>query len=242
MFVKAKCPHCSGPFEFPKDATGAETECPHCSVTITLVPEEQKETSDSPPKSKPEIQMDHFSTSDGSVFARFTRSPNGEYLLLWRDEWAGGRSRTKGPFYLFRGTSELCKGNLSRPNGGQVADNGSFVFCDWLFTQKLASAFYAFDSTGQMLIEKKLRANLFNAAISKDGVFAACQTAVSPGSRHSEVLTLFDLRSRSELWHISPPFWPETYEFNTEKLELTICSNSTPFKSVVFSLSAPPAR
>ena len=241
-FVKGNCPHCNGRIEFPKDAAGANTECPHCKVMITLIPEEREATVDSPLKSKSEIQMDEFSTSDGPIFGRFTRSPNGQFLLLWRDEWAGGRSRTKGPFYLFRGTSELCKGKLYRPNDGQVADNGSFVLCDWLFTKKLASAFYVFDCTGQILIEKKLRANLFNAAISQDGAYAACQTAVNPASRHSELLTLFDLRSRAEVWHLSPPFWPETYEFNVQRLELTICRSSPTYKSLVLSLRVPPTQ
>jgi hypothetical protein len=186
----------------------------------------------------PDPLMETFCTSDGQVFGRFTRSPSREFVLVWRDEWAAGRSRTKGTFYLFRGTKELCKGLLQRPNDGQVADNGSFVFCDWLFTGKLASTFCAFNQTGEMLIEKKFRANLFNAAISPDGIFAACQTAVNPASRHSEILTLFDLRSRTEVWHLSPPFWPETYEFNSPNLELTIRGNSPLYKSCVLSLCA----
>ncbi len=181
--------------------------------------------------------MDFFSTSDGPVFGNSAKSPNGELLLVWRDEWAAGHSSTKGPFYLFTGATELCKGRLQRPNGGQVAENGSFVFCDWLFTDRLASAFYAFDYTGRILIEKKFRANLFNASISQDGAYAACQTAVNPASKHSELLTLFNLRSRAEVWHLKPAFWPETYEFDIPRSELIIRGGSSNYKCCVFNLT-----
>jgi hypothetical protein len=90
-----------------------------------------------------------------------------------------------------------CNGRLQRPNDGQVADNGSFAFCDWLFTDKLAGAFYAFDCSGQILIKKKFRANLCSASISQDGAYAACQTASNPASRYIYFLSFFDLRSRA---------------------------------------------
>jgi hypothetical protein len=238
-FVKGACPQCQGHFEFPKTGIGMQVECPHCRQMITPAPMNVLVQAVTCEKPEPEPLMKDFSTTDGKVFGRFARSPNREFLLIWRDEWAGGCSRTKGPFYLLRGGKELCKGLLKRPNDGHVADNGSFVLCDWLFTEKLASAFYAFNHDGEVLLEKKFRANLYNAAISPDGSFAACQTAINPASRHSELLTLFDLRSRTEVWHLSPPFWPETYEFNVPNLELTIRSGSPLHKSYVLNLSAP---
>jgi len=183
-----------------------------------------------------EAGMKVFTTSDGQVFGRYAVSPSNEFLLLWRDEWAAGQSKTKGPFYLFNGETELFKGHLLRPNDGQVANNGSFIFCDWLFTDKLASVFYAFSRAGEMLIEKKLRANLFNAAISPDGLFAVCQTASNPESRHGDMLTLFHLGSRSEVWHLLPPFRPEQYEFDVSQLQLTIRGKSPVYKSCVLSL------
>jgi hypothetical protein len=183
--------------------------------------------------------MKFFPTSDGEVFAQFTRSPNREFLLIWRDEWVAGKSRTKGSYYLFKNESELCKGHLLRPNDGHLADNGSFIFCDWLFTDKLASAFYAFDSNGEKLIEKKFRANLYNAAISADGMFAACQTAVNAASRHGELLTLFDLGRRTELWHVRPPFWPEKYEFDTSMRMLVIQSSRGIYQSCTLRIPQP---
>lgn len=203
---------------------------------MATTPDQEKAPVDLVAKVRAEVRMDDFSTSDGPFFGHYARSPNGEFLLLWRDEWACGHSRTKGPFYLFKGSTELCKGRLQRPNDGQVADNGSFTFCDWLFTEKLAGAFYAFDCAGQILMKKKFRANLINASISRDGAYVACQTAFNPASRHSDLLTLFDLRSRAEVWHLKPPFRPKTYEFDIPRLELTIRGSDPIYKCCVFNL------
>ena len=241
-YVKGTCPQCSGRIEFPLAGIGSNIECPHCKSVITLQHDENGVVPAVEQLPKKEDLMRHFKSSDGEIFARFARSPNREFVLIWRDEWAGGKNRTKGSYYLFRNEKELCKGHLLRPNDGHVADNGSFVFCDWLFTEKLESVFYAFNSEGEALIEKRFRANLYNAAISQDGIFAACQTAVNRDSRHSELLTLFDLLQRTESWHIQPPFWPETYEFNSPTGELVIRSSSGVYKSCVLSMAQPSTR
>jgi hypothetical protein len=204
---------------------------------MATTPDQEKAPVDLVAKVRAEVRMDDFLTSEGPVFGRYAKSPNGDFLLVWRDEWASGRDGTKGSFYLFRRATELCKGRLQRPNDGQVADNSSFVLCDWLFTQKLAGAFYAFDDAGQILIKKQFRANLCSASISQDGAYAACQTAFNPASKHSELLTLFDLRSRAEVWHLHPPFRPETYEFDIAGLELTIHGSDPIYKCCVFNLT-----
>ncbi len=208
---------------------------------MATTPDQEKAAVDLVAKVRAEVRMDDFLTSEGAVFGHYAKSPNGDFLLVWRDEWASGREGTKGSFYLFKGQTELCKGRLQRPNDGQVADNGSFVLCDWLFAQKLAGAFYAFDDAGQILIKKQFRANLCSASISQDGTYAACQTAFNPASRHSELLTLFDLRSQARVWHLHPPFRPETYEFDIPKLELTIRGGSPIYKRCVFNLTIAPS-
>ena len=81
---------------------------------MATMPDQQEPAVDLVAKVRAEVQMDDFSTQDGPFFGHYTRSPNGDFLLLWRDEWACGRSSTKGPFYLFKGPTELCKGRLQR--------------------------------------------------------------------------------------------------------------------------------
>ncbi|MCX6897340.1 MAG: hypothetical protein NT105_01450 [Verrucomicrobia bacterium] len=240
-FLNGKCPSCQGHFEFPKHGLGQTVECPHCRALITLL--EQKEETITPPVlKKPDVTIDYFKTSDGEILGHCAKSPNRQFRLVWCDQWAAGHSRTKGPFYLFHGETEVCKGQLQRPNDGQVTDTGSFILCDWLFTQNLSSVFYAFNNRGEILIERKLRANLYNAAISPDGLFAACQTAVNKQSPQGDLLTLFDLASRKEIWHVHPPFWPEVYEFNSQTLELTIRGSSSVYRSCTFTMTPAPKR
>jgi hypothetical protein len=179
--------------------------------------------------------MDDFVTSDGVVFGRFTRSPNQQFLLVWKDEWQCGGQKKKGPIYLFKNGVELFKTRVQRPNDCEVANNGSFVVCDWLFTEKLESVFHAFSSVGDVLVQKRFRANLNSAAISDDGSYAVCHTAESDG-RHSELCSLYDLNQREEVWHTYLPFWPDAYAFSIPAMELTISTNRSLYKRCVMSL------
>jgi outer membrane protein assembly factor BamB len=195
-----------------------------------------------PVQKRIEDEFAEFETSDGKNFARFVKSANGEFTLAWCDRWTQGGIQEKGPFYLFRLDREICKGTVERPNDGQVANNGTFIFCDWLFTSDLESVFYAFNSRGEIIIRQKLDANLHNAGLSTDGLFAACQTAVNEDGASSEMLLAFDLNAGKLIWHTKPPFWPEIYEFNSQAMELTIRGTSSIYRSCVLTLVPPPHK
>ncbi len=241
-FIKSYCPKCGDSYEFPISAEGMTFDCPHCKA-MTLIYMSQPFIKEAPQK-KSEILIDYFKTSDGEVLCRVVKSPNLQFVLLWCDRWAAGKDNEKGSIYLFFNESEIFKCLLERPNDGQVADNGSFVICDWRFSNDLSSVFYAFNSAGAILIKKAFKANLLNCAISQSGEFAACQTAENKDSSHGDLLTLFDLRAQKEVWHITPPLWPETYEFNVADSELIIAGSSmwSPYKACVLKLSPSASR
>lgn len=243
-FTKSLCSECGGHIEFPKSAIGIAIECPHCSATITLSSNSNDSPSGLGPSEGDKPTVAYINTSDGEVLGHLARSPNQEFTLVSCDRWAGGHDGEKGSFYLFKNSIELCKGFVQRPNDAHVANDGAFVFCDWLFTKELTSVFYAFNCTGEVLIKKKFRANLLSASISPGGEFAACQTAVNRNSGDSELLTLFDLRSHNEVWRLYPPLRAETYEFNVESNQLTICweTPNSIFKSAVLKLTPLPSR
>ena len=84
----------------------------------------------------------HFSDSFVDIrkydmFGQFARSPNGRYLLVWRDssnELTNDNSRTvKGRYMLFDGELALCDARMERPNDGKVADTGVFILNDWRY-------------------------------------------------------------------------------------------------------------
>ena len=231
-FIKGACPKCGGHYEYPKCASGISFGCPHCKVQITLLP-----WVDGPlvaTERKAELFFGDFTTSDGDIHAQFTRSPNQEFTLVWRDNWACGEDKKWGPYYLFIHNKELCKGLIERPNDGQVADNGSFIFCDWRLSRNAGSLFYAFSCTGEILIKRYFRTHLSNASISAEGRFAVCLSL-----HNKEYLTLYNLDSREEVWHFVPPIRPEFYEFNVPRSELTIRGKSRIYKSCVLSLAQP---
>jgi hypothetical protein len=248
-YFKGKCPKCDGHYDLPESISGSGIgfQCRHCKAWITILPYPY---ADGPIVAKgpsPELSWDYFSTSDGRIHGQFAKSPNKEFTLLWRDNALcldARNTRTKGPFYLFKESHELCKGAIERPHDGHVADDGAFLFCDWLFTGESASVFYAFNCAGEVLVKKKFRANLLGASMSPGGEFAACQTVGNRNSRDGELLTLFDLRSHNVVWRLYPPFRAETYEFSVESNQLTICCE-TPnsiVKSAVLKLTPLPSR
>ncbi len=52
---------------------------------------------------------------------------------------------------------------------GYVAENGSFCIEDHLLMNELSGRFYIFLNTGEIIIQKDLRANIYNSKISKSG-------------------------------------------------------------------------
>ena len=172
------------------------------------------------------MKLSDVQTSDGRVFACCARSPRESFLLAWQDGDGKGRGGAResghGRYWLFAGQKELLKGELERPNGGVVADNGTFAIEDWLFTQELKSVLYVFAPDGNVVVRKKLSANLSRSALSPSGGYAICHTAASANAKHSNCLLLFNCRTGAEVWTEHPPFAPATFEFDANETSLTI--------------------
>lgn len=167
-----------------------------------------------------------FDTSDGRQYASYSCSSNGRYTLAWRDSVSNGRGEASEPgngaYWLFDGSLEIAKGRVERPNRGLVADDGTFTLEDWLFSPERASVFYVLDVKGEVRVRKRLRARLYNSALSVCGTYAVCHTAFAPTSTHSHSLFLFDVRSGALVWRESPPFSPGAYDFRVTEGLLVI--------------------
>lgn len=154
-------------------------------------------------------------------FGEFSQSPSGEWVICWSDsdekEHRGGhRSSGKGRYVLYslRQNAVIQQGQLERPNSGHVADNGHFSIEDWHFGDGLVGTFYVFSAAGTQLIKKRLKANLYNSAISGTGRFAICQTANTPGEEDGNRLTAFDVEANVQLFSINPATgWASSYRF-----------------------------
>jgi hypothetical protein len=138
------------------------------------------------------------------------RSSNGRFTLTWNDKFTG-----RSKYFLLRGNQIIAEGKLARPNDGLVADNGTFIFNEWGTGEGLKGTFRAFNEVGEVLIVKKLAANLFNDGLSPDGRYAAVQTANAPGSDDSSVLMVFDLIQRAQIGRFVPQSgWADQYRFH----------------------------
>jgi tetratricopeptide (TPR) repeat protein len=156
------------------------------------------------------VEDQFFSLEKPQWFGPFSRSPNGRWLISWRDSdpsgsTGGARTRGKGAYLLYdvAGKRVVLQGRLERPNTGHVADNGTFVLEDWHFANELAGTLYAFDAQGHKLLARRLSANLLDNAVSANGRYAACQTA-SSSTDDSVRLFLFDLASGQQMFAVRP--------------------------------------
>lgn len=141
-------------------------------------------------------------------------SRNGRFTLLWRDRHRADGVPIQGRYLLIDGDTAVIDRRMARPHDGKVADDGTFVFNDAGDSQSLSGTFHAFRSDGSEIASRAFTANLLNNGLSHDGRLAVCQTANSPGSPDSSVLTVFDLEAGAEIatW-TAESGWANAYEF-----------------------------
>lgn len=159
----------------------------------------------------------------GDFFGLFTRSPNKRWILSWRDsdpsgQRGGNRESGNGAYLLFdtEKDSVVVRGEMPRPNGGQVAENGYFSLEDWHFGNTLSGTFCVFDENGQNLIAWKMTANIVMSKVSSNGLYALCQTANS-STEDGNKLFFFDVLGRELLYSVVPKAgWAERYEIDDD--------------------------
>lgn len=152
-------------------------------------------------------------------------SPSGDWILGWSDRdttsgVSGSRDSGHGRYILFNKTESRIEyqGKLERPNSGHVADNGNFSIEDWHFNSGLSGTFYVFSKSGFVLIEKSFSANLYDNAISKNGLLAICQTANSPTGDEGNLLVGFNIKDGRELFSTHPSTgWATSYKFDEDR-------------------------
>lgn len=152
---------------------------------------------------------DSIEIAELDFYGSFSRSPNGRYILAW-----GGFDGKK--YLLIEDSKVITQGKLQQPNDGKIANNGDFIFNDWMSTEGLDGTFYAFSPSGDVITKKTFNANLDNNGISDDGRFAVCKTHGSPHEHDSEIICVFDLEAKRMLSKFNPVcLLVDQYQFDT---------------------------
>lgn len=162
-----------------------------------------------------------------SIHCQYATSENRCYTIAFCDgdpaagTW-GHRASGGGYYFLIQSARILTRSMIERPNDGKVANNGSFIFNDWLFNTDSRSVGYAFKQDGDQLLSQEFSANLHRNAISATGRFALFQTANSDFT-DSNKLFFFDIVSSTLLWEKTCDFeWPDTYHIAEERCQIDI--------------------
>lgn len=166
----------------------------------------------------------------GEKLYEVSHSANRQFALGWSDASpdgivTGSRGAGKGSWILLEAGRERSRGRLERPNDGKVANNGRFVLADWLFTDRLAAAFYAFDPDGTVLIAEQLGANIGQTAVAAHGRLAVVETYENPGNPEwSNLLMAYDLDRRTRLWATTGPGAARAIEVEIDRVVLHLRS------------------
>lgn len=164
-----------------------------------------------------------------SFSGQCSKSENNIYILAWNDahvledESTGKKDFINGEFLLLENQKLILRGTFRRPNDGQVANNGTFIFNDWIgFSggvdgKGLESNFLAFNKMGKQIINHHYSANLGKNSLSNNGKYAICQTYHS-NTADSNTVTFFDLETGKLLWQKVPETKnADAFEINTKE-------------------------
>lgn len=134
----------------------------------------------------------------------YSESDNKKYIISW----------SGSDYLLAKNNTVIHTGKVEVSGIGCVANTGTFIIADFTFEDKLQGIFYAFDSSGIIIIKQYLSANIYNCAISNDGKYAVCQCANSE-TEEGGMLVFFDINAGKLLWRNKPICgWADSYSFD----------------------------
>lgn len=157
-------------------------------------------------KGKPVIySKEMMCIQDSDYCGEYVKSQNGKYLLTWLDgdfekDILGSRESGNGILIFFEDNKYKYQLGLQRPNNGKIAENGTIVIEEWLFSDDLVGNCLSIDKKEKILINHRVNANLLNCAISKEGNYALFQTAMSENHEDGNKIFFFDLNEKKLVW------------------------------------------
>lgn len=159
------------------------------------------------------INDDFLTIRDIDFHGQFNKSPNDEYIVAWQeghiDATGEKEERVNGKYLLIKDDEIILSEEGERPQDCAVANDGTFIVND----QRM---FSAFSSSGKVLIEHQIKANLHNNGISQNGEYAVCQT-LGGDDEDSHKLFFFGLEQGELSWKITSEVGlPSKYEFDTD--------------------------
>jgi hypothetical protein len=160
-------------------------------------------------------------------YGLFKKSPGRNWAVSWRDSTpdgsiGGNRESGEGRYLLvdLQTGTVAAQGTMPRPNGGNVANNGTFSLEDWHFGSSLSGTFHVYSADGTPILTRTFTANILESGLSKNGKLAYCMTANSP-TEDAGKLTLFDLTTGHVVFSVRPRrFGADSIEFDEKKREL----------------------
>lgn len=155
------------------------------------------------------------SLSFGEFTGEYHQSPNGKFILAWKDR------NENGEYILLERGKVKLQAKMRHPDNGIVSNSGVFVLSD-LTSKGMYGTFHIMNADGEALIKQRCKAKIGHTGISDDGHFAVFQALESTSKSDSCKLYFFDVKERKLLWKKLPETigselnWAESYRFDTK--------------------------
>lgn len=124
----------------------------------------------------------HVEYAGERYFTQTARSPNGDFVVAYKDGRRVEGSPEPGRVFLLTGgedDDELAfTTEIARPNACAVANDGTVAVVDWNLDwgDELSGTFHVFTRTGNLILRHEFDSNLGQCAITPDGSYAATST------------------------------------------------------------------
>lgn len=165
------------------------------------------------------------SLSIGDFTGKYHRSPNGKFVLAWKQK------NENGEYLLLERGKVKLQAKIRHPDNGMVSNSGVFILSD-LTSKGMYGIFQIMNADGETLIKQRCKAKIGHTGISDDGRFAVCQALESTSKSDSCKLYFFDIKERKLLWKKLPETigselnWAESYRFDTKNKVLYLIHNN----------------
>lgn len=149
---------------------------------------------------------------------KYTSSPDGKYVLAWRDYANSGSRKYKGRYFLLDEGAIVTKGNLVRPANGRVANNGTFILCDTGSPNApRGNTLHVFRVDGSEILKREFRGSFVGYGLSDDGGLAVFHPQVSLNQPDDNRLEILDLEDASVISSWRPEISSaRSYEFTED--------------------------
>lgn len=178
------------------------------------------------------------SITDGqfSLVGKISFSPDKNCFVVYDDTHFSEKSEKNIVFVQNKNIIKIF--NSPRPSAATVSNNGFFLLSEYKNLNEPNNRCLLFNNKGEIVFEKKFKANNHIVGVSDNGIYIAMQNLWSENKKHSNLLIIYNLEEQKITHEIYPDFRTESIKFDeTNGLMHLLCPNGYIYKELIINLN-----